>query len=126
MKCPTCNQEKHYNIQSDEWSCLQCRIDKTMFRPLNDVVIIMPERGEEERNGIIIPATADKKVRQGTVKATGKGKRIKKGAFKGRYAPLSVKPGDKVVFSDWDGLKVDIDGQECLGMREDDIMAVLG
>ncbi len=45
--------------------------------------------------GIIIPDTAKEKPEQGTVVAVGAGKR----SDDGKVVPLSVKVGDKVMFS---------------------------
>lgn len=92
------------------------------IRPLHDRVIV--RRLEEERTtaaGIVIPDTATEKPNRGKIIAVGKGKTNDKGEVR----PLEVKVGDVVLFGQYAGTKVKIDGEELLVMSEDDLMAVL-
>ena len=92
------------------------------IRPLHDRVIV--EREEEERTsagGIVIPDTATEKPIRGKVRATGNGKILDDGSVRA----LDVKKGDKVLFGKYSGTEVQVDGEELLVMREDDIMAVI-
>ncbi len=92
------------------------------IRPLHDRVIV--RRLEEERTtaaGIVIPDTATEKPNRGKVVAVGKGKTNDKGEVR----PMEVKVGDVVLFGQYAGSKVKIDGEELLVMSEDDLMAVL-
>ncbi|MFA5529364.1 MAG: co-chaperone GroES [Thiohalomonadaceae bacterium] len=92
------------------------------IRPLHDRVIV--RRLEEERTtaaGIVIPDTATEKPNRGKVIAVGKGKANDKGEVR----PMEVKVGDVVLFGQYAGSKVKIDGEELLVMSEDDLMAVL-
>lgn len=92
------------------------------LRPLHDRVIV--QRIEEENRtpgGIIIPDTAKEKPQQGKVIAVGKGKILENG----KEIPLTVKEGDKVLFSKYAGTEVKVEGQEYLIMREDDILAIV-
>lgn len=92
------------------------------IRPLHDRVIV--RRLEEERTtaaGIVIPDTATEKPNRGKVIAVGKGKSNDKGEVR----PMEVKVGDVVLFGQYAGSKVKIDGEELLVMSEDDLMAVL-
>ena len=92
------------------------------IRPLHDRVIV--EREEEERTsagGIVIPDTATEKPVRGKVRATGNGKILDDGSVRG----LDVKKGDTVLFGKYSGTEVQVDGEELLVMREDDIMAVI-
>ena len=43
----------------------------------------------------------------------------------GERIPLSVKKGDRVIFSSYAGTEVKLDGKELLIMSEDDILAVI-
>ncbi len=43
----------------------------------------------------------------------------------GKRIPLSVKKGDKVIFSSYSGTEVKLNDQELLIMTEDDILAVI-
>ncbi len=92
------------------------------IRPLHDRVIV--RRLEEERTtaaGIVIPDTATEKPNRGKVIAVGKGKANDRGEVR----PMEVKVGDVVLFGQYAGSKVKIDGEELLVMSEDDLMAVL-
>jgi len=92
------------------------------IRPLHDRVIV--ERLESETTtagGLIIPDTAKEKPIQGKVIAVGAGKRDDSG----KVHALDVKEGDRVLFSKYGGTEVQIDGNERLIMREDDILAVV-
>jgi chaperonin GroES len=39
--------------------------------------------------------------------------------------PLDVKVGDNILFGKYSGNEIKVDGEECLIMREDEILAVL-
>jgi chaperonin GroES len=92
------------------------------IRPLHDRVIV--ERVEEEettKGGIIIPDTAKEKPVEGKVVAVGAGKILENG----EKQPLEVKKGDKILFGKYAGTEINIEGEEHLIMREDDIIAIV-
>ncbi|MDH2915989.1 MAG: co-chaperone GroES [Gallionella sp.] len=92
------------------------------IRPLHDRVIV--KRMEEERktaSGIVIPDAATEKPDQGEVVAVGNGKI----GSDGKLQPMSVKVGDKVLFSKIYGQSFKMDGVELLQMREEDIIGVV-
>ena len=92
------------------------------IRPLHDRVIV--ERVDEEETtegGIIIPDTAKEKPVEGKVTAVGDGKV----ADDGKKIPLEVKAGDKVLFGKYAGTEIQIEGEEHIIMREDDIIAIV-
>jgi chaperonin GroES len=92
------------------------------IRPIHDRVIV--KRLEEDRktaSGIVIPDTAAEKPDTGQVVAVGNGKVTDEG----KVLPMSVKPGDKVLFGKYSGQTVVVQGEELLVMREDDIMGVV-
>lgn len=92
------------------------------LRPLNDRVII--KRVEEESvtsGGIVLPGSAKEKPSRGEVVAVGKGAKNSKGELQA----MSVKVGDNVLFGKYSGSEVDVDGDELLVMREDDIIAIV-
>ncbi|MEW6712752.1 MAG: co-chaperone GroES, partial [Candidatus Riflebacteria bacterium] len=43
---------------------------------------------------------------------------------KGKTVPLQVKAGDSVIFSEWAGTEIMIEGEKHLIMKEDDLLAV--
>ncbi len=92
------------------------------IRPLQDRVLVarVPEE-EKTTGGIIIPDTAKEKPIQGKVIAVGSGKVLEDGSVR----KLDLKVGDRVLFSKYGGTEVNIDGEEHLIMREDDILGVV-
>ena len=92
------------------------------IRPLQDRVIIKRIQEEEKsKGGIIIPDTAKEKPQEGKVVAVGKGKVNEDG----KITPLDVKVNDRVLFGKYSGTEINIDGEEHLIMREDDILGVI-
>lgn len=90
--------------------------------PLQDRVLVKRlEEEEKTKGGIIIPDTAKEKPIEGKVVAVGKG-RVKED---GTVVPLEVKAGDKVLFSKYAGTEIQIEGEEHLIMREDDILGII-
>ena len=59
--------------------------------------------------------------RKGEVLAIGKGKLLENGDVR----PLDVKVGDKILFGKYSGTEVNVDGEDLLVMREDDITAII-
>ena len=92
------------------------------IRPLHGRVIV--RRMEEEKTspgGIVIPDSATEKPIKGEVLAIGKGKILESGDVR----PLDVKVGDMILFGKYSGTEVNVDGEELLVMREDDITAII-
>jgi chaperonin GroES len=92
------------------------------MRPLHDRIVVKRIEGEEKtKGGLIIPDTAKEKPQEGKVIAVGKG-RVNED---GKLRPLDVHKGDRVLFAKYSGSEIQIEGDEHLIMREDDVLAVL-
>ncbi|HEV8341496.1 MAG TPA: co-chaperone GroES [Candidatus Binatia bacterium] len=92
------------------------------IRPLQDRVILKRiEEEEKTKGGIIIPDTAKEKPQEGRVVAVGKGK-VNEG---GKITPLDVKVNDRVLFGKYSGTEINIDGEEHLIVREEDILGII-
>ena len=92
------------------------------IRPLHDRVVV--KRLEEEAKtagGILLPDNATEKPSRGEVIAVGPGKVLDNGDVR----PIGVKVGDKVVFGQYGGSTVKIDGTELLILSENEIFGVL-
>ena len=92
------------------------------IRPLHDRLVV--RRLEEETTsagGIVLPDSAAEKPSQGEVLAAGPGK-IQDA---GRLQKLGVKVGDKVIFGQYGGSTVTLDGDELLILSESEIFGVL-
>jgi chaperonin GroES len=86
------------------------------FKPLADRVLVEPAPAEQKTaSGIIIPDTAKEKPLRGTVIAAGSGK---------KEEPMSVKVGDSVLYGQYAGTEIKIDGDTYLIMRESDIYGI--
>jgi len=93
------------------------------IKPLHDRVIVKRIKEEEKtKGGIIIPDTAKEKPIEGKIVAVGSGKLLDNG----KTLPLEVKKGDKILFGKYAGTEIQIEGEEHLIMREDDIIAIVG
>ena len=92
------------------------------IRPLQDRILVKRiDEEEKSKGGIIIPDTAKEKPQEGKVIAVGKGKIDDDG----KIHPLDVKKGDRVLFSKYSGTEVNIEGDEHLIIREDDVLGVV-
>lgn len=92
------------------------------LKPLHDRVVIKPAKAEEiTKSGIVIPDTADKeKPQEGEVIAVGEGKRSE-----GKFVPMQVKVGDKVLYAKYGGDEIKIKNEEYLVVKEEDILAII-
>lgn len=92
------------------------------IKPLQDRVIVKRiEEEEKSKGGIIIPDTAKEKPQEGRVVAVGKGKVDENG----KIIPMDVKVNDRVLFGKYAGTEINIDDEEHLIMREEDILGVI-
>ena len=90
-------------------------------KPLGDRVLVLPiEQDEVKKGGIIIPDSAKEKPQEGKIVAVGAGKHED-----GKLVSMTVKKGDRVLYSKYGGTEIKIDGKECLIMREDDILGII-
>ena len=90
---------------------------KVNVRPLGDRVLVKPlEASEVKKGGIIIPDTAKEKPQRGKVVAVGNGKKDE---------PMTVKPGDVVLYGKYSGTEIQVDGKDYLIMKEADIYAIV-
>jgi len=92
------------------------------LRPLADRVVVEPSEGEEQTpSGILLPETAKEKPQQGTILATGPGRRDENG----KVIDLDVKVNDKVLYAKYAGTEIKVDGKKLLILKESDILAVV-
>jgi len=92
------------------------------IRPLHDRVLV--RRVEEETvsaGGIVLPGSATEKPNRGEILAAGHGKILESGDVR----PMDVKVGDTVLFGQYSGTVVKVEGEELIMMREEDIMGVI-
>lgn len=93
-----------------------------MLKPLTDhVVVELDAPSDKSHGGIVIPQTAAKKVNSGTLVAVGPGRLNNEG----QRLVMSVKKGDKVMFTEWAGTEVEVGKNKYRIMTEGDILAVI-
>lgn len=88
---------------------------------MDRVVVKQIETESKTAAGLYIPDTAKDKSMEGVIKAVGEGRYSESG----QLIPMSVKVDDKVLFSNYAGTKVKINGEEFLVMKEADLLLVL-
>jgi chaperonin GroES len=87
------------------------------LKPLSNCVLIRQDI-EKLSQLIVLPQN---KLFSGIIVAIGEGKK----SPKGHIEPMNVKEGDHVLFGEFSGQKVTIDGEELLMMRESDVIGIL-
>lgn len=92
------------------------------IRPMQDRVIIKRKEAETQTpGGIIIPPNAKRPLFEGTVLAVGNGKILEDGTVR----ELDVKVGDQVIFGQYGGTEISMDGDRVLVLREDELFGVI-
>jgi chaperonin GroES len=92
------------------------------IRPLYDRVVVRRKEEEEKTaGGIVLPGSAKEKPNQGEVVAVGQGKLLDSGELR----PVSLKVGDQVIFGQYSGNNIKIDGQELIILSETEIFGVV-
>ena len=85
--------------------------------PLADRVLVEVAAAEvKTSSGIIIPDTAKEKPLEGKVIAVGPGKVDE---------PMTIKKNDKVLYGQYSGTEIKIEGETYLIMRESDIFGIV-
>jgi chaperonin GroES len=96
---------------------------KVKVRPIGNKVLIRRDEAEAQTaSGIFLPESAKDKPKSGTVEAVGAGATNHE---TGARIPMSLKKGDKVIFSSYAGTEIKLDDDTLLIMGEDEILAVI-
>ena len=91
-------------------------------RPLHDRLLVRRiEEKEAARGGIIIPDTAKEKPMEGKVLAVGNGRVLDNG----KPLPIDVKVGDRILFGKYSGTEIEVEGEEVVVVREDEVLAIV-
>lgn len=98
------------------------KISGALMTPLEDRLLVqVQEMATQTAGGIIIPGSVGMRSNRGIVLAKGRGRRNKKGSLR----PLDVNVGDEVLFGDYAGTQITLEGQEVLILREEEVLCVL-
>ena len=88
--------------------------------PLGDKVVLRRQQAADTTaGGIVLPDTAKDKPQKGEVVAVGDGHTRDDGS----KVALTVKEGDRVIFSSYAGDEIKVGEEELLLLRESDILA---
>ena len=91
------------------------------LKPLHDKVLVRPAKREPiSKGGIVLPESSKEKPQEGIIIAVGSGKITDDG----KKIPMSVKPGDKVLFTKYGPTEIKIDGEELFILDERDILGI--
>lgn len=91
--------------------------------PLSDHILIEPVKKEEKtKTGILLPDTAEReKPEEGFVVEVGPGRKVSSG----KIVPMSIKKGQKVLFTKYGPNEIKVGDKEYLIAREEDILAII-
>lgn len=91
------------------------------LKPLGDRVIVKQDEAESTTaSGLYLATESKEKPQTGTVLAVGEGKLDKDG----KYLPMPVKVGDRVIYGKYGGTEITVEDEEVLIVRADDLFAV--
>ncbi len=109
-----------------------------MLKPIFDHIVVKPDVApDKSAGGIYISEGAKEKPQRGTVVAVGPGKSTGQGKPTEIYhgtvitgggrmnAPMPVAVGDVVLYGRYGGTEVNVDGEDVVIMRVDDVLAVV-
>jgi len=84
---------------------------------LEDRILIKQDQAEQKTaGGLYIPDTAQKQPKRGTVISVGPGK---------KDAPVTLKKSQKVIYEEYAGTEVTLQGEKYIIMRETNIIGIL-
>ena len=87
------------------------------IRPIGDKILVKRMVAEEKT-----PDSSKEKPLEGQVVSVGNGRSDNKG----NVTPLTLKKGDKILFSKYGGNELSVGGEDLLIMEETDVLAVIG
>ncbi len=89
--------------------------------PLGDRVVLKQVVAEETtKSGIVLPGQTKEKPQQAEVVAVGPG-----GVVDGKEVEMLVSVGDKVIYAKYAGTEVELDGENYLVVKQNDILAII-
>ena len=101
------------------------------IKPLHDWTLIRPtDAPEKSSGGIFIPDSAQEKPQHGEVLAVGGGRmkeeKDQKGKKKGEtFVKTVLKPGDRVFYEKYSATNVEVDSEELVMVREEDVLGYI-
>ena len=91
------------------------------LKPLGDRVIVKQDEAvSTTASGLFLAAESKEKPQSGVVLAVGPGRMDKEG----NYLPMPVQEGDRVIYGKFGGTEINVEGEDLLILRADDLYAV--
>ena len=92
------------------------------LKPLADRLVVKPKEQEDTTaSGLVLPETAKEKPQQGSVIATGPGRRDDDG----NRIEMDVAVDDTVLYAKYAGTEIKLEGEKLLILKESDVLAIL-
>ncbi len=92
------------------------------LKPLGDRIVVKAlEPDAKTKSGLVLPDSAKEKPQEGKVISVGTGRLLDEGVVK----PLQVKAGDRILYGKYSGTEVQLNGEDYLIVREDDVLAIV-
>jgi chaperonin GroES len=98
-------------------------------RPLHDWVVIRPGKSHDlTAGGIVIPDVAKEKPQEGEVLAVGEGRfekkdeKVKVKEQERKFIKTTLKPGDRVVYEKYSARNIQVNSEELVMVREEDVL----
>ena len=89
--------------------------------PLGDRVVLKQLEAEETtKSGIVLPGQTKERPQQAEVISVGPG-----GVVDGKEVKMHVKGGQQVIYSKYAGTEVEVDEEEYIIVRQNDILAIV-
>lgn len=93
------------------------------FRPLHDKILIRRDKAEDKTaSGLYLPEKAKDTPKTGIIEAVGTGTL---NTETGTLTPLTVKKGDRVLFSSYAGTEIKLGTEDYIVMSEEEVMAII-
>ncbi len=93
------------------------------IRPIHDKILVRRDEADDRtESGIYLPEQAKDTPKTGVIEAVGTGNI---NTDSGELVPLSVKKGDRIIFSSYAGTEVKLGPDKLLIMGEGEILAVI-
>ncbi len=91
------------------------------LKPLGDRVVLKEiEALDTTKSGILLPTSSMEKPQEALVIAVGPG-----GIVDGKEIKMEIQVNDKVIYSQYAGTNVKLDGEEFIIVKQSDILAIV-
>lgn len=91
------------------------------LKPLSDLIIVRPDQAVTKVGLIELAPSSQEEAKTGIVLATGPGRLRDNGKFE----PMMVKPGQRVLYSEFAKEKFKLNGETLFTMHDDDVLGVV-